>query len=55
MNKVKWFQVLLSITNNSIKHQSFIHTQLNDQTVLFRTIQFSINQLFVARLKVSSI
>ena len=43
--KVKWFQVLLCITNNSIKHQSFIYTQLNDQTVLFQTIQFSISHL----------
>ena len=39
---VKWLQVLLCITNNSIKHQSFVYTQLNDQTVLFLTIQFSI-------------
>ena len=28
VNKVKWFQVLLCITNNSIKHQSFIYLQL---------------------------
>ena len=33
-----------SITNNSIKHLSFVYTQLNDQTVLFLTIQFSISQ-----------
>ena len=38
-NKVKWFQVLLYISNNSIRHQSFVYTQLNDQTVLFLTIQ----------------
>ena len=38
------FQVLLCIKNNSIKHQSFFYTQLNDQTVLFLTIQFSICQ-----------
>ena len=38
---VKWFQVLLCITNNSFKYQSFVHTQLNDQTVLFQRIQFS--------------
>ena len=30
-------------TNNSIKHQLFIFTQLNDETVLFQTIQFSIS------------
>ena len=34
------------ITNNSIKHQSFVYTQLNDQTVLFQTIQFSISTQF---------
>ena len=28
--------------NTSIKHQSFVYTQLNDQTVLFQTIQCSI-------------
>ena len=40
----KWFQVLLRITNNSIKHQSFVYIQLNDQIVQFQTIQFSIKQ-----------
>ena len=29
---VKWFQVLLCITKNSIKYQLFVYTQLNDQT-----------------------
>ena len=42
----KRFQVFLCITNNSIKHQSFVYTQLNDQTVLFQTNQFSISHLF---------
>ena len=42
---VKWFLVLLCITNNSIKHQSFVYTQLNDQAVLFLTILFSISHL----------
>ena len=37
---------ILSIATNSIKHQSFVYTQLNDQTVLFQTIQFSISYLF---------
>ena len=32
------------ITKNSIKNQSFVYKQLNDQTVLFLTIQFSISQ-----------
>ena len=49
---VKWFQVLLCITNNSIKHQSFVYTQVNDQTVLVQTIQFSIGHLFAHSLNV---
>ena len=35
------FQVLLYIANNSIKHQLFVYAQLDDQTALFQTIQFS--------------
>ena len=46
VNKVKWFQVLLSITNNSIKHQSFICTELDVKAVPFQTIQCSISTLF---------
>ena len=38
---VNWFQVLLCITNNSFKYESFVYKQLNNQTVLFLTIQFS--------------
>ena len=34
------FQVLLCITNKPIKHESFVYTELNDQTDLFQTIQF---------------
>ena len=34
------FQVLLCITNNSIKRQSFVYTLFNEQTVLFQTNQF---------------
>ena len=30
-------------TNNSIKHQSFVYTQLNNQTVLFQTADNFIN------------
>ena len=52
MLPVKWYQVLLCITNNSIKHQAFVYTQLNDQTVLFQTIQFSICYLSIFSLKV---
>ena len=36
----------LCITNNSIKHQSSIYTQLNVKTGLFQTIQFSISSQF---------
>ena len=46
VNKIKCFQELQYITKNSIKHQSFVYTQLNDQTVLFQTLQFSISHLF---------
>ena len=41
--QVERFQVLLYMTNNSIKHQLFVYTQLNDQTLLFLTIQFSMS------------
>ena len=44
LRTVKCFQVLLFNTKNSIKHQSFVYTQLKDQTVLFQTTQFSIRQ-----------
>ena len=43
MHTVKCFHILLFNTNNSIKHQSFVYTQLKDQTVLFQTIQFSMS------------
>ena len=36
---------MLFFTNNSIKHQSLVYTQLNDSTILFLTIQFSISRL----------
>ena len=42
------FQELIWITNNSNKYQLFIYKDLNDQTVLFEIIQFSIStQMFV--------
>ena len=44
---------MLCITNNSFKHQSFVYTELNDQIVLFRTIQFCISYLFAHSLNVS--
>ena len=46
IHTVKWFQVLRCITNNSIKHQSFVHTQLNNHTVLFQSIQFSMSFVY---------
>ena len=52
---VKWFQVLLCITNNSMKHPSFVYTQLNNQTVIFLTIQFSISHLFAHSLNVKQL
>ena len=42
----KLFQVLLYITNNSIKPHSFIYIQLQCQTTLFQIIQFIISHLF---------
>ena len=36
----------------SLKFQSFVYTQLNDQTVLFQTIQFRISHLFTLSLNV---
>ena len=47
---VKEFQVLLCITNKSIKYKSFVYIQLNDQTVLILTIQFSIIYLLAPSL-----
>ena len=50
--KVKWFQVEQCITNSSLKLQSFVYTQLNDQTVLFLTIQFNVSHLIAHSLNV---
>ena len=51
-NQDKGFQVFLCITNSSIEHQSFIYTQLNDQTVLFQATQFCISYSFALTLNV---
>ena len=37
---------MLCITNNSIKHWSFVYTQLNVKIVIFQTIHFNISILF---------
>ena len=34
------------IINSLLKHNSFVYSQLNNQTVLFQTILFSISHLF---------
>ena len=46
VNKVKWFQLLPRITNNSIKHQSFIYTHLDVKSLPLETIQFSMSTQF---------
>ena len=43
-NKKQTNQILLCITNYSIKHQSFVFTVSNDKILLFQAIQFSITQ-----------
>ena len=40
---LKCFQVLLFNTRHSFEYQAFVYTQLNYQTVLFETIQFSMS------------
>ena len=40
----KYLQLLLFNSNKSVKHQSFVYSQLNYKTVLLQTIQFSISQ-----------
>ena len=46
---------LLCITNNTIKHQSFLYTHFNVKTVLFQIIQFSTNHLLAFNLNVKQI
>ena len=55
LNTVKGFQVLPWITNNSIKHQSFVYSHLDDQIVQFLTIQFPIVNFFAHSLHVKSL
>ena len=49
-NEVKWSQVLLCITNNTII--SLVHTQLNYKIILFQAIQGSITYLFAVSINV---
>ena len=56
--KLNGSKYCLCITNNSIKHQSFVYTELNIKTVLFQTKQFSLNTVFclyIVKCKNSSI
>ena len=47
LHTVKWFQVLLANTNNSIQHFSFVCTQLNGFKYCYIIeIQFNICHLF---------
>ena len=52
LRTVKSFQIMPCITNSSIKHLSFVYSQLNDQTVLFQTIQFSISHLIIRKVPI---
>ena len=36
----QWFQVLQTMSNNSIKDKTFVYTQLNDQDIQFRVSTF---------------
>ena len=51
----KWYQVLQCMTNNSIKHQLFAYTQLNDQRVLFLIIKFDTSRLFAPSINVKQL
>ena len=44
--------MVLGITNNPDQRQSLVYAQLNDQTVLFQTIQYSVSHLFALSLNV---
>ena len=45
---VKWFQVLLFNTNNSVQHYSFVYRQLNNSKYgyVIVIIVFNINYIF---------
>ena len=47
--------VPICITNNSIKHRSFVYIQLNDQTVLFQTSQFFTSHLLTSNISIRPI
>ena len=40
------------LTNNSIKHQSFVYTQSNIQIVLFLTIQFNMSFVWMSNISI---
>ena len=39
--------IIAIITNNWFKHNSFVYTQLKDQTVLFLIIQFGMSFVWI--------
>ena len=51
MHSLRWFQVPLCTSNNSIKHQLFAYKQLNGQRDLFLRIRFNVSHLFANILK----
>ena len=52
INSVEQFQILLCTTYNSIKRQLYGYTHLNDQTVLFQTIQLGFSHFFALSLNI---
>ena len=52
LHTVIFFQVLLFNPHNTIKYQSFVHVQLNDEIILFQAIQLSISHLIAPNLNV---
>ena len=43
VDKINWFQVLICITNNAIKNQPFVYTQLNVKQFYFK--QFNLTKV----------
>ena len=50
---VKCFKIQLCIINNSIKHQSFAYTELNDQSVLFQQFYLALSHVLSLGLNVN--
>ena len=41
-----WWYILVSDSSNSIRHHSFVYTELDDRTDIFLTLQLNISYLF---------